>query len=101
MGKPKEGKKNVGSANDNAAGGEGEDGSGANFALEGMGLEAPTAGAAGGSGEEITSAEALGPPAHSVLADVVPQLAEVVPSSGGAPAGGGDRHGGSHPRPTG
>ena len=81
-------KKKIVVANGSAAGGEGEDGSGATFAAQGMGLEAPTAGAAGGSGEETMSAEALGPPAHSMLADVVPQPAEADPSSEGAPTGG-------------
>ena len=81
-------KKDVGSAVASAARGESEDGSGARFALEGMGLGALPTGAFGGSGEEITSAEALGPPARSMLDDVVPQPAKVVPSSGGAPTGG-------------
>ena len=89
MGKGKaKNKEHVGSAVVGAARGEGGDGSGAGFALEGMGLGALPTGAVGGSGEEITSAESSGPPAHSMLDNVVPQLAGMDPSSGGAPAGG-------------
>jgi hypothetical protein len=81
-------KKGVGSVVVGAARGEGADGSGAVFAAQGMGLEALPAGAAGGSGEGITSAEALAPPAHSMLDDVVSQPAEAAPSAEGAPTGG-------------
>ena len=89
MGKPrKEKKKDVGSAVVGAARGEGEDGSGAGFALEGMGLGVLPTRAVGGSGEEITSAEPSGPPAHSMLDNVASQPADVDPSSRGAPAGG-------------
>ena len=93
-------KKDVGSAAVGAAPGEGADGSGARFALEGMGLAlgALPTGAVGGSGEEITSAEPPGPPAHSMLDDMVSQPAEVDPSSGGGADRGGDRHSGIHPR---
>ena len=65
-----------------------EDGSSGEFATEGMGLGQQPAAAAGASGEEITSAEATGPPARSVLDDVAPQPAVVDPSSDGGPTGG-------------
>ena len=80
-------KKDVGSANDRAARGEAADGSGAEFALGGMGLGPLSAGAAGASGEEITSAEPTGPPACSMLDDVASQPAEVDPSPGGCRRG--------------
>ena len=78
----------VGSAAVGAARGEGEDGSSGGFAVEGMGLQTLPTGDVGGSGEEITSAEATGLPAHSMLDDVAPQPAGVDPSAGGATAGG-------------
>ena len=81
-------KKVVGSAAVAAARGEAEDGSGEKFAANGMGLGPLPAVAAGASGEEITSAEATGPPACSVLDDVAPQPAAVAPSSDGGPTGG-------------
>ena len=65
-----------------------EDGSGEEFAVDGMGLGPQPAVAAGASGEESTSAEATGPPACSVLDDVAPQPAAVAPSSDGGPSGG-------------
>ena len=49
-----------------------------------IGLQALPTGVAGGSGEEITSAEATGPPAHSMLDDVTSQPAEADPSAGKA-----------------
>ena len=88
MKKGNKAKKVVGSANDRAARGEAEDGSGGKFATEGMGLGPLSAGAAGGSGEEITSAEQPGPPASSMLDDEVAQPAGVDPSSEGGPSGG-------------
>jgi hypothetical protein len=86
--KGKKTKKDVGSAVVGAARGEGADGSGEKFAAEGMGLGALPTKAVGGSGEGITSAEPLGPPARSMLDDEVSQPAVVDPSSGGGPPGG-------------
>ena len=78
MGKKSKGTKRiVGSANVNAARGKVADGASGEFAVEGMGLQAQPTGAVGGSGEEITSAEASGPPARSTLDDVASQPAEV------------------------
>ena len=95
MGKnKKERKKIVGSAAVGAARGESEDGASAEFAVEGMGLQAPSPEADGSSAEEIPSSETYGPPACSVLDDVTSQPAEVdhsegVPSGGGEPASAG------------
>ena len=67
---------------------EAVDGSGEKFAADGMGLGPLPAGAAGGSGEGITSVEQPGLPASSMLDDEVSQPAVVDPSSGGGPPGG-------------
>ena len=88
MGRSKENKKVVGSANGSAALGEGEDGSSAAFALGEMGLQALPTGAAGGFGEEITSVAQPGAPALSTLDDVTSQPVEVDPSSVTAAEGG-------------
>ena len=64
------------------------DGSSGEFAVDGMGLQALQVGAVGGYGEEITSAEATGPPAHSMLDDVTSRPCEVDPSSAAAAEGG-------------
>ena len=80
-------KKVVGSANGIAARGTGVDGSSGEFAVEGTGLQELPAGAAGHSGEEITSAEATGPPALT-LDDVTSQPSEVDPSPAAAAEGG-------------
>ena len=81
-------KKVVGSANGRAARGEAEDGTGEDFAADGMGLGPLSAVAAGGSGEESTSADQHAPPAFSMLDDAVPQPAGVDPSPVGGAAGG-------------
>ena len=66
-------KKNVGSANDNAARGEGEDGSSEAFAVAGMRLqEQPKAdGGATAFGGGSAPMETTGPPASSTLDDII------------------------------
>ena len=65
------------------------DGTSREFAMEGMGLQGLPTGVAGGSGEEITSAEATAPPALSMLDDVTSQPSVMDPSSAAAAEGGG------------
>ena len=83
-------KKNVGSANDNAARGEGEDGPSEAFSVAGTGLqEQPKAdGGASAFGGGSAPMETTGPPASSTLDDMGPQPTVVGPSAVGTVDGG-------------
>ena len=72
-------KKVVGSANGSAVRGEGADGATADVAAAGMEPGPLPAGAAGGSGEESTSAEQHGPPACSMLGDAEGEPGDAAP----------------------